>query len=182
MDYQYRNITFYRFLLLLFSVHWIFAFIITFNPLERWMLLFILFQFILVSCFLILHCVWLCQCIHLNSSLPRQNLRKLMWYCLDRYIATFVASYLKKSSSSKQFLFIIFSCFSLHSMRFTLVLRCLQFYDLLNIFELNGLPSEENPYLFNGDFVDRGSFSVEVILTLFAFKCMCPSGLPFLVL
>ncbi|GAB4824812.1 Serine/threonine-protein phosphatase 5 [Ancistrocladus abbreviatus] len=51
-----------------------------------------------------------------------------------------------------------------------------QFYDLLNIFELNGLPSEENPYLFNGDFVDRGSFSVEVILTLFAFKCMCPSA------
>ncbi|KAF5732475.1 serine/threonine-protein phosphatase 5 isoform X1 [Tripterygium wilfordii] len=52
-----------------------------------------------------------------------------------------------------------------------------QFYDLLNIFELNGLPSEENPYLFNGDFVDRGSFSVEVILTLFAFKCMCPSAI-----
>lgn len=52
-----------------------------------------------------------------------------------------------------------------------------QFYDLLNIFELNGLPSEENPYLFNGDFVDRGSFSVEVILTLFAFKCMAPSAM-----
>ncbi|KAL0301392.1 UNVERIFIED_CONTAM: Serine/threonine-protein phosphatase 5 [Sesamum radiatum] len=52
-----------------------------------------------------------------------------------------------------------------------------QFYDLINIFELNGLPSEDNPYLFNGDFVDRGSFSVEVILTLFAFKCMSPSGL-----
>lgn len=43
-----------------------------------------------------------------------------------------------------------------------------QFYDLLNIFELNeGLPSETNPYLFNGDFVDRGSFSVECIFTLF---------------
>ncbi|XP_048327991.2 serine/threonine-protein phosphatase 5 isoform X1 [Ziziphus jujuba] len=52
-----------------------------------------------------------------------------------------------------------------------------QFYDLLNIFELNGLPSEENPYLFNGDFVDRGSFSLEVILTLFAFKCMSPSAM-----
>ncbi|XP_057526802.1 serine/threonine-protein phosphatase 5-like isoform X2 [Amaranthus tricolor] len=52
-----------------------------------------------------------------------------------------------------------------------------QFYDLLHIFELNGLPSEDNPYLFNGDFVDRGSFSLEVILTLFAFKCMCPSAM-----
>ncbi|KAK2984039.1 hypothetical protein RJ640_001200 [Escallonia rubra] len=52
-----------------------------------------------------------------------------------------------------------------------------QFYDLLNIFELNGLPSEDNPYLFNGDFVDRGSFSVEVILTLFAFKCISPSAI-----
>lgn len=25
-----------------------------------------------------------------------------------------------------------------------------QFYDLMHIFELNGQPSEENPYLFNG--------------------------------
>eukprot|EP00794_Sanderia_malayensis_P017605 gene17605-19358_t len=49
-----------------------------------------------------------------------------------------------------------------------------QFYDLLNIFKLNGLPSKENPYLFNGDFVDRGSFSVEVILTLFGFKLLYP--------
>ncbi|OPJ69939.1 hypothetical protein AV530_016397 [Patagioenas fasciata monilis] len=49
-----------------------------------------------------------------------------------------------------------------------------QFYDLLNIFELNGLPSESNPYIFNGDFVDRGSFSVEVILTLFGFKLLYP--------
>ncbi|XP_014359983.1 serine/threonine-protein phosphatase 5 [Papilio machaon] len=49
-----------------------------------------------------------------------------------------------------------------------------QFYDLMNIFKLNGLPSEENPYLFNGDFVDRGSFSVECIFTLFSFKLLYP--------
>eukprot|EP00747_Dinoflagellata_sp_TGD_P186549 gnl/TRDRNA2_/TRDRNA2_43622_c1_seq1.p1 gnl/TRDRNA2_/TRDRNA2_43622_c1~~gnl/TRDRNA2_/TRDRNA2_43622_c1_seq1.p1 ORF type:complete len:420 (+),score=103.25 gnl/TRDRNA2_/TRDRNA2_43622_c1_seq1:85-1260(+) len=50
-----------------------------------------------------------------------------------------------------------------------------QFYDLLNIFEMNGVPSEENPYVFNGDFVDRGSFSMEVILTLFSWKLLYPN-------
>lgn len=49
-----------------------------------------------------------------------------------------------------------------------------QYYDLLRIFDLNGMPSQDNPYLFNGDFVDRGSFSVEVILTLLAWKCLLP--------
>jgi serine/threonine-protein phosphatase 5 len=45
---------------------------------------------------------------------------------------------------------------------------------LLNIFELNGTPSKQNPYLFNGDFIDRGSFSVEVIITLLAWIVCLP--------
>lgn len=50
-----------------------------------------------------------------------------------------------------------------------------QYYDLLNIWQLNGNPGPDNPYLFNGDFVDRGSFSVEVILALLAWKVLHPS-------
>lgn len=52
-----------------------------------------------------------------------------------------------------------------------------QFYDFINIFETNGYPAEDHAYLFNGDFVDRGSFSVEVILTLFAYKWLYPNRL-----
>ena len=52
-----------------------------------------------------------------------------------------------------------------------------QFYDLCNIFETGGMPSPTNPYLFNGDFVDRGSFSLEVVVTLLAFKLAMPDGL-----
>jgi len=50
-----------------------------------------------------------------------------------------------------------------------------QYYDLLNIFCINGNPSKENPYLFNGDFIDRGSFSVEVIMTLLSWKICYPN-------
>jgi serine/threonine-protein phosphatase 5 len=50
-----------------------------------------------------------------------------------------------------------------------------QFYDVLNIYNINGHPSAENPYLFNGDFVDRGSFSVEVILGFLAWKAYDPN-------
>ena len=49
-----------------------------------------------------------------------------------------------------------------------------QFYDLCNIFEIGGLPSSSNPYLFNGDYVDRGSFSFEVVMTLMAWKLYDP--------
>jgi serine/threonine-protein phosphatase 5 len=50
-----------------------------------------------------------------------------------------------------------------------------QYYDVLNIFDMNGWPDASNPYLFNGDFVDRGSFSTEVILTLLLWKLYDPN-------
>lgn len=49
-----------------------------------------------------------------------------------------------------------------------------QYYDLMNLFSINGNPSETNPYLFNGDFIDRGSFSVEVLITMLAWKVAYP--------
>lgn len=49
-----------------------------------------------------------------------------------------------------------------------------QYYDTLNIFSLIGEPSPTNPFVFNGDFVDRGSFSVENVLMLFAWKLLLP--------
>jgi len=52
-----------------------------------------------------------------------------------------------------------------------------QYYDLLNIFEIGGFPSPTNPYLFNGDFVDRGSFSLEVVTTLIAIKLAMPTAM-----
>jgi serine/threonine-protein phosphatase 5 len=50
-----------------------------------------------------------------------------------------------------------------------------QFFDLLNIFKLAGKPSEKNSFLFNGDFVDRGSWSTEIALLLYAYKWLYPS-------
>nr|XP_007997114.2 serine/threonine-protein phosphatase with EF-hands 2 [Chlorocebus sabaeus] len=49
-----------------------------------------------------------------------------------------------------------------------------QLDDLIFIFYKNGLPSPERSYVFNGDFVDRGKDSVEILMILFAFMLVYP--------
>ncbi|NXF77066.1 PPE2 phosphatase, partial [Sclerurus mexicanus] len=49
--------------------------------------------------------------------------------------------------------------------------------DLLLIFSKNGLPSEQNCYVFNGDYVDRGKNSMEILIILFAFLLIYPNNL-----
>uniref|UniRef100_A0A8C2PQ02 Serine/threonine-protein phosphatase with EF-hands n=1 Tax=Cyprinus carpio TaxID=7962 RepID=A0A8C2PQ02_CYPCA len=52
-----------------------------------------------------------------------------------------------------------------------------QLEDLLLIFYKNGMPSLEKPYVFNGDYVDRGKDSIEILLILFAFLLVFPGDL-----
>uniref|UniRef100_A0A665UG41 Serine/threonine-protein phosphatase n=1 Tax=Echeneis naucrates TaxID=173247 RepID=A0A665UG41_ECHNA len=52
-----------------------------------------------------------------------------------------------------------------------------QLEDLLLIFYKNGLPSSEKPYVFNGDFVDRGKNSLEILLILFGFLLVYPNDI-----
>lgn len=49
-----------------------------------------------------------------------------------------------------------------------------QFYDVLNLFLRFGHVSQNHVYLFNGDFVDRGSWSCEVALYLYVLKILYP--------
>lgn len=46
------------------------------------------------------------------------------------------------------------------------------FNDLLHVRHQFGMPSSHNMFLFNGDFVDRGVWGPEVLLTLFCYKLM----------
>lgn len=44
-----------------------------------------------------------------------------------------------------------------------------QFHDMLELFKITGMPPDMN-FLFLGDYVDRGYYSVEVIILLLCFK------------
>lgn len=52
-----------------------------------------------------------------------------------------------------------------------------QLLDILTILKMQGMPSESNILLFNGDFVDRGPHGVEVLLLLLALKVKEPKGI-----
>lgn len=52
-----------------------------------------------------------------------------------------------------------------------------QLGDLCKIFDMYGSPSSDKPFLFNGDYVDRGDYSVECLILLLAYRVADPTCL-----
>ncbi|GAB5365686.1 hypothetical protein AAMO2058_001079200 [Amorphochlora amoebiformis] len=46
--------------------------------------------------------------------------------------------------------------------------------DILHILKTHGLPTKRKLFLFNGDFVDRGKFAIEVCIIIFTLKLLFP--------
>lgn len=49
-----------------------------------------------------------------------------------------------------------------------------QYKDVLRMFNLCGAPATTNPYLFLGDYIDRGAQGIETVCLLLAYKCKFP--------
>lgn len=54
-----------------------------------------------------------------------------------------------------------------------------QFNDLMELFSIAGMPPQTN-FLFMGDYVDRGYYSVETVSLLFSLKLRYPSRITIL--
>jgi serine/threonine-protein phosphatase 5 len=54
-----------------------------------------------------------------------------------------------------------------------------QLFDYLTLMDLNGLPTTNKTFLFNGDFVDRGHHSIEIVLFLYCLKLVFPNSVFF---
>lgn len=50
------------------------------------------------------------------------------------------------------------------------------FYELIGIFRRTGLPDIDNIYLFNGDLIDRGSWSCEILILLLTLSYLRPGS------
>lgn len=51
-----------------------------------------------------------------------------------------------------------------------------QFHDVCHLLKINGNPSTDAVYVFNGDFVDRGAWGIETLLLLCCWKLARPSN------